>query len=507
MKTLQYPPRRVATKPTCVAIAAALLLSGCAIGPDYKKPAPIASATQATWVAPLPHDGNLTSLSQWWSGWNDPVLTALIDQAQRENTSVATAAARIAQSRASYAQLVANLLPTFIGKASDSRSLNSTGQNQSGTQTGGASGVQNSTAPTRNRQVSLDASWELDVVGGARRARAAGRERLRARETGWHDARISIAAEVATQYVNLRACETLLQGYEIDTNSRAETARLTRLKERAGFEAPANAALTDASAAEARARLAQQKADCSITVKTLAELTAMPERELLAALAKSSARLPTPKGFAVSSVPAALIAQRPDVAIAEHDLIAANNDIGLAMADRFPRITLTGSIGYDNFSTAGFSSRGRTWNWGPQLSLPIFDAGRRAAVVDETRAGFDLALANYQAATLRAVREVEEALVRLDSAAARAQDANTALTGYQAFLKAADARVKAGGGNLTELEEARRAVVQAQGVAVGVARERLLAWVSLYKAAGGGWQESDTATSNRAKDNTKQATN
>jgi outer membrane protein TolC len=125
------------------------------------------------------------------------------------------------------------------------------------------------------------------------------------------------------------------------------------------------------------------------------------------------------------------------------------------------------------------------------LTLPIFDAGQRAAEVRLQRAKYDEALASYKAKVLRAVREVEESLVRLDSAARRDADATAALNGYQQFLVATEARVKVGAANLVELEEARRAVVAAQGAAVGVTRERLVNWIALYKAVGGGWTANE----------------
>jgi outer membrane protein, multidrug efflux system len=361
---------------------------------------------------------------------------------------------------------------------------------QVGGGTGGGSGPGgDANQSQRIRNASLDASWELDVVGGARRGREAGIRRMDAREADWHDARVLIAAEVANQYVNLRTCEVLLTGYEVDAKSRAETARLTTLKKDAGFESPAAAALAKASSAESMSRLAAQKADCAIVVKILAELTATPEEELQKILAPNVAKLPEPKAFAIGGIPAEVISQRPDVASAEYDLAASLADIGVAIADRFPRISLTGTIGYQAFSSEGFNSNGRTWSYGPLLSLPIFDAGRRAAAVDVARARHDEMLAAYQVRTLRAVREVEESLVRLDSANRRQADANTALEGYQTYLRATEASVRAGAGSLPELEDARRATVAAQGVAVGVSRERLLAWVSLYRAVGGGWQQ------------------
>lgn len=461
---------------TLAACLAALGTGGCAVGPDYIKPAPFGSVAMATWVAPLPHHGSSVELVNWWQRWNDPVLVELLAQAQRQNRSIAQSSARITQARAAYRAATSALLPSAAANASDNRSKGGQGEL-------GATG----NTLERSRSLSLDAAWELDVVGGTRRGREAAAQRALARESDWHDARVSIAAEVAATYVNLRACEVLLGGYRIDVASRAETAQLTKLKVNAGFEAPANAALTDASAAEARARLAQQQANCDLSIKSLAELTALDETQLRAKLMASTAKLPSPTGFAISVIPAAAISQRPDIASAERELMAASNDIGLAMADRFPRVSLTGSIGFSENSGSGYDTRGRTWSYGPAISLPIFDMGRRAANVDGARARFEESIAAYQGKTLRAVREVEEALVRLDSAERREKDANMALVGYQRFLTAAAARVREGAGSLTELEEARRAVVQAQGVAVGVTLDRLVGWINLYKAVGGGW--------------------
>ena len=477
---------------TLAACLAVLGTGGCAVGPDYIKPAPFGSVAMATWVAPLPHHGSSVELVNWWQRWNDPVLVELLAQAQRQNRSIAQSSARITQARAAYRAATSALLPSAAANASDNRSKGGQGElgaagNTVGQNTPSGQFSSASTEVQRSRSLSLDAAWELDVVGGTRRGREAAAQRALARESDWHDARVSIAAEVAATYVNLRACEVLLGGYRIDVASRAETAQLTKLKMNAGFEAPANAALTDASAAEARARLAQQQANCDLSIKSLAELTALDETQLRAKLMASTAKLPSPTGFAISVIPAAAISQRPDIASAERELMAASNDIGLAMADRFPRVSLTGSIGFSENSGSGYDTRGRTWSYGPAISLPIFDMGRRAANVDGARARFEESIATYQGKTLRAVREVEEALVRLDSAERREKDANMALAGYQQFLTAAAARVREGAGSLTELEEARRAVVQAQGVAVGVTLDRLVGWINLYKAVGGGW--------------------
>lgn len=464
--------------------AAVAAVTGCAVGPTYKQPE---LPLPAAWVAPVPHDGNTAKLKDWWASWGDPVLIELIENAQKENATVAAAAARIDAARATVTSVAAPFWPSADAKASDNRSRSN--QGGGGAQFGGGGG---GAGISRNRSASIDALWELDLFGGVRRNKEAASARAEARTIDWHDARVSVAAEVATSYVNLRACEILVNGFEADAKSRAETARLTDLKAKAGFTAPAEAALSNASAAEAAARLTQQRADCDVEVKALSLVTVIPEPQLRTKLVAKAAVFPAPAGWPLERVPANALAQRPDVASAERELAAASAEIGVAEADRYPRITLTGSIGYGVSNFGGSDERGRTWSYGPAISLPIFDAGRRAANVDAAKARYAEALATYKGRTARAVREVEESLVRIVSATNRDADSKAALKGYQSFLTAADARVRVGAASQVELEEARRSVVAAQGSVVNVERERLTSWINLYKSVGGGWSNSST---------------
>lgn len=462
----------------------AATLAGCVVGPNYQRP-PL--SLPATWSAPLPNLGNTAKLRDWWASWGDSTLAELIENAQRENATVAIAAARIDQARAAYTAAASPLWPQAGANAS--QNLSRTSPSPAGGGSVRASEVD------RIRSTSFDTTWEIDLFGKTRRAIEAETARSAARDFDWHDARISVAAEVATSYTNLRACEILVAGYEADASSRAETARLTTLKMQAGFVAPADAALSNASAAEAAGRLTQQRADCDIEIKALSYVSVIAEKQLREKLAATSAKFPIlSAALAVDSVPALSLAQRPDVASAERELAAASAAIGEAEADRYPSITLTGSIGYNANHYGGLGTSGRTWSYGPSIKLPFFDAGRTAANADAARARYAEALATYKSKTARAVREVEEAFVRINSATNREADAKTALRGYESFLTAAYAKVKAGAGSLVELEEARRAVVASTGAVVNIERDRLHAWISLYRAVGGGWQDAPKTT-------------
>ena len=445
-----------------------LALSACALSP----PAKVALPTPPQWQAPLPHNGSLTSLKDWWSSQGDALLVQLIDSAQAASPSIATAGTRIAASRAQRVAASAALLPSLDAGAGISRA------NQQSLQPGGTTS-----------QVGLQSAWEIDLFGGRMAARSAAQSRLAGATAQWHEARVAVAAEVASTYYSLRTCEQLLQVAEQDAASRADTARLTQLTADAGFQPPATAALARASAAEGSSRATLQRALCDSDVKTLVALSAIDEPALRASLAAS--RAITPPGITIASLPAQLLAQRPDVFAAEREVAAASADVGSAQAQRYPRLSLSGAVGVANFRSGGENIKSDTWTIGPlAVSLPIFDAGVRRANVDTAKASYEAAVVTYRATARQAVREVEQALVNLNSSAARSSDAQVSLEGYRIAFVAAEDRYKNGLGSLLELEDARRTRLASENAVVTLQRERSAALVALYRAAGGGWSAS-----------------
>lgn len=437
------------------------------------------------WFAPLPgeaaiaHEGKLASLSDWWQQQGDPVLVELIDAAQAVNGSISGASARIAQAHAERVAAGAALQPTVDASL----------------------GVQRrSTLPPFPGgtiiQGAVQASWEIDLLGANRMARDAARQRLAGAEAGWHEARVSVAAEVANQYYQWRSCQRLLAIAMADGSSRSETARLTELAAGAGFQSPATAALARASAAEGKSRVTQQRAQCDIDIKLLVMLTGLPEPSLRARLEVPQAGSPSlPVPVVLSALPAATLAQRPDVYAAALQVAAARNEVGVADAQRFPRLSLAGTIGRNRFLSGGDAYNLNSWTIGPvAVTLPVFDGGRRRANVAAATARYDDAVSRYREVVRRAVREVEEALVSLDSSAARNDDALVAIAGFAESLNAAQQRYDHGMASLFELEEARRSKLAAETMWVSLQRERIGAWISLYRAAGGGWTAPDTAT-------------
>ena len=452
-------------------------LCGCAVGPQYRAPA-VAAPSRFQSEPPAGAEAADTDLNAWWAQFDDPLVARLVHAAVLDNPTLAQARARVAQARAQLGGSQGALLPAIDANGSviRSKALAAPGATTIGT------------ATTR----SLDASWELDLFGGLRKGAEAADARLAARIADWHGARVSLGAEVATTLLGLRACEATSALLAEDLRSRQQTGQLTGLKIRAGLTATGDAVLSEASIADGRQRLQAQQLECELTIQALVELTGIDTDRLRPLLAQS-AGLPRPRGIEVRQVPAEAVAQRPDIAAGERDLAAAAAEINVAEANRYPRLTLTGSIGQTGLRSGGSSATTGNWSFGPSLSLPLFDGGRRRAAVDAAMARYQEAEALYRQRVRGAVRDIEQALLRLDSFARRETDAAAAARDYERYFQTREEKFKAGNGSLFELEDARRSMLSARQTLIGVQRERVDAWIALYKALGGGLRQTGDA--------------
>lgn len=438
--------------------------------PGVGKPAPsVSTNTRAA------HGGSAASISQWWQHFDDPLLAALIDDAQATSPTVGAALSRMREARASVQLEGASLLPSVSLGVSGSRGV-SPGTSVPATQ--GTAGFQS--------------QWELDLFGGLRHREAAANARAEQSRMEWHDARVSLAADVAQTYLNLRSCEAVEAVLAQSADSQRKSAELTRDKARVGFEAPANAALAQASAADASNRLVAQRVECGASVLALSTLTGRSMTALNQSLASRRAALPQPgQTFDVERVPAEVLASRPDVAAAEQALAATESDVQSAQAARWPRLVFGGSIGTGLVRVGGVQTDGLTWSFLPSLSWPLLDGGRVAAGIDAAQARRDAAVAQLDGRIRAAVREIEEALMRLDAARTRETDALTAAEGFQQYFVAVEQRWRLGAASVIELEEARRLKLNAQAALIGLQRERVSSWIALYRATGGGWRPDD----------------
>lgn len=446
-------------------------LASCTMLETYLKPMP---ATPAQWQAPLPHAGTLTSLNNWWAQFNDPVLNQLLTQAQKESPSLELALANIRAARANLGSAYAQGIPT----------LSSTG---SFTESKGANAALGAST-VKITSGTLDASWELDLFGKVRAGKQAAKAQLESREMAWHDARITLAAEVANNYVNYRACQATVSALQQALDSRQETARLTGISSKAGFTSPAELALAEAATRASESTLDGQQAECDGLVKSLVALTNLPEPALRDLLAQGKG-LPQPAMFDVQTLPAQLLTRRPDLVKDERNLAEASANIGVSKAALYPSLSLTGSIGYRQTTINGTVIRGQTWSYGPSLKLPLFDGGASKAAVESDRATFDNLLATYKQDVRNAVKEVEQALVNLNSATRRAEAEQASATQYAQYFRAAEVHWKSGGVDLLTLEDARRQKITAEVNLITQQKNRVLQWIALYKAFGGDWAE------------------
>ncbi|MDD4616643.1 MAG: efflux transporter outer membrane subunit [Alphaproteobacteria bacterium] len=446
----------------------AVLSSACAVGPDYE-PVKIDTALADTqWHGVLPHDGNEANLEKWWTQFDDPAMVKLIERAESDSPTLDAALARIGQARASVAKNIGGAFPTLKGSASVTRSK--TG--------GGAMEVYQTV-----RGAGLDAGWEIDLFGGKRRAIEQSEALLESSQAAWHDARVSLAAEVADTYIQYRSCQSTTKLYERRLMSQRDTLGLVTFKEKAGLASGADLDLSEASETNVAGSLENQRGVCAQRFNALEQLTGLSAAELSSILAGTNV-VPEPRAAKIVSLPAQTIEQRPDVAIAERNLAAATAAVGVAEAARFPSLSLAGAI---NLNKASGTSSVTTWSFGPTLSLPLFNAGTLEAEEDRAREAVNEALATYRETVRGAVKEVEDALARLDAVSKRLVQAKVSVDKYRSYLAATEANYRAGSVSLLDLEESQRQVYSAEETYVAAQQEQAQAWIALYKAVGGGW--------------------
>ncbi|MCA6215862.1 efflux transporter outer membrane subunit [Ideonella sp. B7] len=438
------------------------------VGPDYR---PAEPAAPSTWAAPLPHGGKTSEMTHWWNQFNDPTVGRLVAMAEEDSPSLAKAWASIEKARATLQSTHSGGFPSVTASASASRE-----RTADLTQTA--------------RNAGFDASWEIDLFGKLRRNEEAAAARVEARTGDWYDARVSLAAEVADTYVQWKACGLLVEAYELELESNAQTETATQAAVRAGLTASADGALARASLASARNTLLDQRAQCDLLVKALVYLTGTDERPLRTLLSSAPHGLPEPQQVAINAVPAEVIRQRPDLGSLERELAAASAEIGAAQAAQYPSLSLSGSVGVS--ATTGSPSS--VWSFGPSISLPIFDGGERQAAVSSAEAAYRSAYAAYRQGVRQIIRDVEEAMVHLDSAVHRPQQAAIAESQYRVYFLATQSNWRAGNVSLLTLEEARRSALSAQIQRITLQRDRVQYWIALYKAVGGGWEPGQVAT-------------
>ena len=462
----------------CLALALVAALAGCAVGPDYKRPAintPAAYRAAASDTNALSSADSFAELG-WWSIYDDAQLTAYIAEALTNSWDIQIAAARVLQAEASARVTRSQFFPT----------VNAGGDYvTSRTSKRGPARPSDPETSYGEAFVGMPA-YELDLWGRIRRANEAARARLLATEEAQRTVRQTLVADVATTYLQLLELDLELQIGRRSYVNRTNSLALTQSREEGGVSA-----LQDVY--QAKVLVATAEASIVNTLR-LIEQTENQMNLLLgrnpgkvqrtAVLADQKLRASVPPGL-----PASLLARRPDIKASEHELIAANADIGQAKAAFFPEVTLTGFFGYQSTALSDlFTGPARTWQFGPSVTMPLFTGGRLRAEYQYTKARFEEALASYQQTVQGAFRDVSDALIDYQ----RSQEfweKQRALT--EANRGAADlAAIRYEGGVTSYLEVLynEQQLFDSELALAKAHRDELLSVVQLYRALGGGWQ-------------------
>lgn len=458
------------------------LLAACSTAPPAAPPT--STAIPAAWRSPLPHGGSAAALGAWWQAFSDLALARLVERAQAQSPTLAQAAARRRQAEAGAAQARAALLPALTANA----------QAQRGRNLSGMAGTASTASGT------LSTSWEVDLFGGQRAAAEAGAAEASAASADWHAARVSLAADVAQAYVQLRLAQAREESAELDTRFAEQLAVWGRQQHQAGLLSASDAALLNTERAVAAANRSQWRAEAQIALQTLALLCGERAEVLATELAPPDIALqgqgldlrrsqPRAPAFDVAGLPAQLLAQRPDLAAAHQRWIAAVQQQRSIEAQRWPQLSLAAMAGETRLRVGGASSNASTWSFGPSLSLPLFDAGLRQARAQGAEAAADEAAAALQARWQQAVAEVEQQLQRVIASAEREREVEAVRREWEGIALRTGAQAQAGLQSGPQRNTTYRNALAAYDAVLGVRAEQALAWVGLYRALGGGWKE------------------
>jgi NodT family efflux transporter outer membrane factor (OMF) lipoprotein len=409
------------------------------------------------------------SLASWWLRFDDPLLHTLVQQALQANTSVASAQAVLRQARALRDVAAAGLRPTLGASASAGRS-----------KVGRADAVNTISA-------GMDARWELDIFGAQRSALAATEATLRASAASLGDAQVSIAAEVALEYLALRAAQVRLAIATDNLASQQETLQITQWRLQAGLADTLAAEQARTSAEQTRALIPPLRTTATQTVHALAVLTGQPPAALLSLLG-SAAPVPQARADLALSLPADTLRQRPDVRAAEYRLNAEIARLAQADAARWPSFQLSGSLGLSALTVGALGNGASVLaSLLAGVSVPVFDGGALRAQVRAQQAVLDQAVASYHAAVLTALQEVEDALVALRGDRERLLRLSAAADAATNAATLARQRYGSGLVDFQTVLDTQRTQLSTQDGVASAGADVAADHVRLYKALGGGW--------------------
>jgi NodT family efflux transporter outer membrane factor (OMF) lipoprotein len=463
-------------KPTRLTLAAliACLVAACGVRRPYVAPTPVAPVA---WEEPVPLPADLEALSRWWESFEDPLLTSLVQRGIEGNLDVRTALSRLREARASVASSRAALRPAVDASGSVR-----------------ASGLSNGDSPSitsRSYSLGLDAGWELDVFGGIRSGIDAAAATAGAREADLQDVLVTLSAEVALDYIDIRSLQQRLEIALANVNLQEQTLELTRFRLQAGLATDLDVQQALSNVESTRAQIASLDSQAAQATHALSILLGQPPAALNAELS-SSGPIPAAPIAAAIGVPADTIRRRPDVRSAERQFAAQFAQVNVARADLYPSFRLAGSIGLESISLFRLLAPGASfWSASPNASTRLFNREQlRQNLVIQTERQEQAARA-YEGRVLAALQDVEDSLTALAQEQIRREHLTAAATAAE---QAADLSLQlytAGLRDFREVLDAQRSLLSLQdslaSSGAGVATDL----VRLYKSLGGGWSASE----------------
>jgi NodT family efflux transporter outer membrane factor (OMF) lipoprotein len=457
------------------AALAILIVTGCAVGPDYVRPE---TPTRQAWHTAL--KGGITAepidpetLTGWWKTLDDPILSKLIHRAVAGNLDLKNAQVRVREARARRGVAQADLFPTLdtTGSATWSRSSEKIGNGK-----------------TRDLYAAgFDAAWELDLFGGVRRSVEAAQADLQATKENLRDVLVSLLAEVGLNYVEVRTYQSRLAVAEANLEAQEESYRLTQVRYQAGLSDELAVQQARYNLEETRSQIPNLRTGLEEARNRMAVLVGEPPGAVHAELGERQPIPVTPLRVAVG-VPADALRRRPDVRQAERELAAQTARVGVATADPYPKFTLKGSIGLEAFSLGNlFSAGSNGFSLGPRITWPIFNAGAIRQNIEIQSALQEQALIQYETAVLGTLEEVENALVAYAEEQNRRDTLREGTEAAQRAVELAQYKYQAGLMDFGDVLDAQRSLLSFQdrmAQSEGAVTSNL---ITLYKALGGGW--------------------
>jgi outer membrane protein, multidrug efflux system len=457
--------------------AAGLITAGCAVGPNYhppktEAPSQFANGAQGSFTTNEP-------VAEWWQSFHDDELTRLVNLALSSNLDLRIATANLLEARALRLGVKSDFWPVANGNASYSNNKFS------------EAALFNAPGAPRTQElydIGFDATWELDVFGRVRRELSASTAAVQAAENARHDVFISVAAEVARNYFELRGSQDELAVLRRNATNQTETLKLTQARLDAGGGTELDVARARAEVNNTLAAIPPVESAIAHAAHRIAVLTGR-QPEAVSREMQEASPLPTLPELVDIGDPGRLLRRRPDVREAERNLAAATSRIGVAVADLFPRVTFNGSVGLEANSFSGLAGPASdNRSFGPSITWAALDYGHIRSRIAAARAEADAQLAQYEQTVLTSLEETENALVDYGRVRARRDYLAESVKASQAAADLSQSRYDNGATDFLSVLDAERVLLQAQDQLAQTRTQTATALVAVYKALGGGWE-------------------